>query len=90
MSNAFQMAKRFVTDPIIRFGYLEKLGLYNSMPDDKFLKKKFRIDAGYELDLEHPQTFNAKLQWLKLHDHNPLYTTMVDKYKAKEYSLSES
>jgi hypothetical protein len=30
-------------------------------------------------------TFNEKLQWLKLYDHNPQYTTMVDKYKVKQY-----
>lgn len=30
-------------------------------------------------------TYNEKLNWLKLHDHNPLYTTLVDKYEAKKY-----
>lgn len=32
-----------------------------------------------------PITFNEKLQWLKLYDHKPVYTTMVDKYEAKQY-----
>lgn len=26
-----------------------------------------------------------KLQWLKLYDHNPLYTTLVDKVKVRDY-----
>ena len=39
----------------------------------------------YKLDLKNPQTFNAKLQWIKLYDRNPLYTTLVDKYRVKEY-----
>lgn len=39
----------------------------------------------YRLDLKNPQTFNAKLQWIKLYDRNPLYTTLVDKYRVKEY-----
>ena len=39
----------------------------------------------YEIDLENPQTFNEKLQWLKLHDRKPEYTKMVDKYAAKEW-----
>lgn len=30
-------------------------------------------------------TFNEKLQWLKLHDRQPEYTTMVDKYEVKKY-----
>ena len=37
------------------------------------------------LDLDNPRTFNEKLQWIKLHDRNPIYTRMVDKYEAKEY-----
>jgi hypothetical protein len=36
-------------------------------------------------NLKDPQTFNEKLQWLKLYDRRSEYTTMVDKYLAKEY-----
>lgn len=39
----------------------------------------------YRLNLRNPRTYNEKLQWIKLYDHNPLYTTLVDKYKVKEY-----
>lgn len=35
-------------------------------------------------DLKEPKTFNEKMQWLKLHDRNPKYTAMVDKYEAKK------
>ena len=49
------------------------------------LKKMFKARLGYSLDLDSPKTFNEKLQWLKLHDNNPLYTTMVDKYAVKQY-----
>ena len=77
--------KRFITDPVIRFGYLTKLGFYNKMPDEEYLKKKFKLVMGKDLDLENPQTFNEKLQWLKLHDRKPEYTMMVDKYKVREY-----
>lgn len=56
-----------------------------ALSDEDFLKRKFRENTGRELDLEHPQTFNEKLQWLKLHDHNPLYITMADKYAVKAY-----
>lgn len=52
---------------------------------ETMLKKMFKEKVGYELDLENPRTFNEKLQWLKLHDHNPLYTTLVDKYAVKKY-----
>lgn len=55
------------------------------LPDQMFLKRVFRKNFGRQLDLENPKTFNEKLQWLKLNDRNPLYTTMVDKYLAKNY-----
>ena len=50
-----------------------------------YLKLQFKRRVGYPLNLDDPQTFNEKLQWLKLHDRNPLYTKMVDKYEAKKY-----
>ena len=77
--------KRFISNPKIRFGYLNALGFYRHLSDEKFLKKAFRVHLGYELNLDNPQTFNEKLQWLKLHDRKPEYTHMVDKYEAKKY-----
>lgn len=55
------------------------------IPDEKYIKIKYRLEMKEKLDLQNPQTFNEKLQWLKLHDRNPEYTKMVDKYEAKEY-----
>lgn len=55
------------------------------MPDKEYLEKKFYVTMGYPLDLNNPQTFNEKLQWLKLYDRKPEYTMMVDKYKVREY-----
>lgn len=53
--------------------------------DKQFLKIAFRHHMGTELNLDQPKTFSEKLQWLKLYDHNPEYTQMVDKYEAKKY-----
>ena len=44
-----------------------------------------RVRIGRWPDLNNPCTFNEKLQWLKLHDHNPLYNTLVDKYSVKKW-----
>jgi len=41
--------------------------------------------VGYKLNLDNPQTFNEKLQWLKLHNRRPEYTQMVDKVEAKKF-----
>lgn len=60
-------------------------GIFDKMDDESFLRMAYKRKFGKELDLENPVTFNEKLQWLKLHDRNPEYTTMVDKYKAKAY-----
>ena len=76
---------RFITDPVIRFSYLNEIGLFRYWSDAKFLKYKYKLVFGHKLNLENPQTFNEKLQWLKLYDRKPIYTTMVDKYAAKEY-----
>ena len=55
------------------------------MSDKTYLKKLYRQKMGKELDLKTPKTFNEKLQWLKLYDRRPEYTTMVDKYAVKQY-----
>ena len=68
-----------------RFRIKNKLGLYNNVSDDEYLKKLYKFRMGKELDLNNPKTFNEKLQWLKIHNRNPLYTTMVDKYAVKKY-----
>ena len=46
---------------------------------------RFKKSMGYPLNLKEPKTFNEKLQWLKLYNRNPEYTTMVDKYAVKKY-----
>lgn len=53
--------------------------------DEIFIRLRWKLCMDYPLNLENPQTFNEKLQWLKLHDRKPIYTTMVDKYEAKKY-----
>lgn len=55
------------------------------LPDKLYLKILFRLSMGYKLNLDNPKTFNEKLQWLKLYNRKPEYTTMVDKYAVKEY-----
>lgn len=55
------------------------------MDDEAYLKNRYRQNYGSELNLSNPQSFNEKINWLKLHDRNPLYTTLVDKYSVKEY-----
>ncbi len=53
--------------------------------DKKYVEAIYLLVFGKKLNLKNPRTFNEKLQWLKLYDHNPKYTTMVDKLAAKDY-----
>ena len=53
--------------------------------DETYLKLMYWAKMGKKLNLKNPITFNEKLQWLKLHDRNPEYSKMVDKYEAKKW-----
>ena len=75
----------FLTDSNYRFCILAGYHFYDKMSDEEYLKRKYKAIMGKELDLLHPQTFNEKLQWLKLYDRKPEYTMMVDKYRVREY-----
>ena len=48
------------------------------------IKLRYFRKMGKWLDLDNPVTFNEKLQWLKAYDHNPLYTSIVDKQAVKK------
>ena len=89
MKQIFKQVINFIFEKQIRFGYLSTLGFYNWIPDDIYLKKEFKVRMGNELNLNNPQTFNEKIQWLKLYDRHPEYTMMVDKYAAKQYVASK-
>ena len=65
--------------PFVKEKYLQFL------PDALYLKLKYRVLMGKNLNLKNPETYTEKLQWLKLHDRKPIYTDMVDKYEAKRY-----
>ena len=55
------------------------------LPDKPYLQLYYFLRFKRFCDFKNPKTFNEKLNWLKLHDRKPEYTTMVDKYEAKRY-----
>lgn len=61
-----------------------KYGL-RCLPDGIYIQLYYFAHFKKLCNLNKPRTYNEKLNWLKLHDRNPLYTTMVDKYEAKQY-----
>ena len=48
------------------------------------LKLLFRLKQGYPLNLKDPRTYNEKLQWIKLYDHNELMPDCCDKYAVRK------
>lgn len=60
-------------------------GWFNFLDDKTYLKLKFKYTMNKKLNLENPETFSEKLQWLKLNDRKDIYTTIVDKQEVKKY-----
>lgn len=44
----------------------------------------FFLKLGYPLNLKNPCTYNEKIQWIKLYDHNPLMPKCCDKFAVRE------
>lgn len=62
-----------------------KVGPFKEMPDAQFIRLQYALKMKKDLNLDNPSSYNEKLQWLKLHDRNPLYTKLVDKYAVREF-----
>lgn len=84
-NDLFSKTIQYIENPDYRVLVNAGKGLYNNMPDDKYLMKCFKARLGYSLNLSDPKRFNEKIQWLKLHDRKDEYITMADKYLVKKY-----
>ena len=76
---------KYFTNKNYRFLINAGSGKYNSISDKVYLEKKFEAHMNQKLDFDEPQTFNEKLQWLKLNDRKSEYSMMVDKYAVRKY-----
>ena len=77
--------KHVIHNPKIILTFFLYHGVGRLFPDEKYLKIIYRLTMGKKLNLDNPETYTEKLQWLKLHDRKPEYTQMVDKAEAKNY-----
>ncbi len=77
-------ALELIKTPLRLIAPLGSNRLLDWMPDRMFCSLLFKAEMGYKLNLDEPQTFNEKLQWLKIYDHRPEYEDLVDKLKAKK------
>ena len=66
-----------------------KSNLLYLIPNEVFLKMKFKQMQGFPLDLKNPKTLNAKMQWLKLNDLTDLHKQCADKYTVRSFVEKE-
>ena len=66
---------------------LNRIGRFVS--DKQFVKWSYYLTFHKRLNLDNPQSFSEKLQWLKLYDRHDEYTQVVDKCEAKKYVASK-
>ena len=55
------------------------------IPDKTMVKLEFLIAMKTKLNFNELNTFNEKLQWLKLYDRRPEHTLMADKYRVRDF-----
>lgn len=75
----------YLDNPWRVFYKLNKKRISHLIPDSFMLKIMFHARMGKALNLKNPETFNEKIQWLKLHEHYPRYTQLVDKFEVRKY-----
>ena len=68
--------------------FIQVSHIADGMDDEKFLKLICRLRFGKGFNISEPRIFSEKINWLKLHNRNPKYTEMVDKYTVKKYVSS--
>lgn len=76
---------RLLANPCILFVELTHHGFFRRMPDELYLRLLYRGVMGKKLHLNPPVTYNEKIQWLKLHDKNPLYPQLCDKLAVRDF-----
>ena len=81
----FKKVRRYLKSPYYAWGddLIKKHPRWFS--DKYFIRVFWREMFGYPLDLKHPVTFNEKIQWSKLYDHDPRFPDLIDKLKVKDW-----
>lgn len=81
----FKKVKRYLKSPYYALGD-DLIKKHPQWFSDKYFIRVFWHEMfGYPLDLKNPMTFNEKIQWMKLYDHDPRYPELIDKLKVKEW-----
>ena len=80
----FKILNKFVMFLKKVIGELQLIAL-SYLSDYLYLKYLYKKKLGKKLNLQNPQTFNEKIQYLKLYYRNDLLTICADKLRVREY-----
>ena len=64
--------------------WIYRLFWYYLVPDRLSIQHSFKERIGYKCNFKQPQSYNEKIQWLKLNDRKPFYKLYCDKYEVKK------
>lgn len=51
----------------------------------KIVELEYKRITGKKINFDNPETFNEKIQWLKIYDNTPLKTRLADKFAVREW-----
>ena len=98
--NRYKDVKEAKVNPLVHYekhGKYEGRNSFSNIKDYSFYERLqiseykrelalwFKERTGKTLNLDNPQTFNEKIQWLKLYDSTPLKTRLADKYLVRDW-----
>ena len=58
---------------------------FGFIPDEMYLKLKYRLLIGEKLNLDNPVSLNEKIQWIKLNIRDKSHSFMADKQAVRKY-----
>lgn len=62
--------------------------IIDKIPDMTYLKLLYFLQCGKWINIRNPQTYNEKLQWLKIYGRYERFSNLVDKVEAKKLVAS--
>ena len=64
---------------------LEKMGLFDGMPDEQYIKLVYHLAFRRPIHLDAPKALTEKINWYKLYYRDPLMKRCADKYEVRSY-----
>lgn len=84
-TSRLKQISKVIRNPKVLLSRVVMLPLLNKrLSDITYLKWVYYLRTGKHLNIEHPHSFNEKIQWLKLHNTSDECTRAVDKYEVRQ------